>query len=186
MEPPLPHQDADDDVVPAAIVADKRRLFGRKLGAFAFAILLLFFAIGGYVQSAKNANRLKRAASDRSKLIESLHHLSNTNDTQTKFIKQLEHAIRVQNRELAAAGYPVVPIPSASPSSYSGSSSKPQSNPNHKQNSHPKQTQKPKPKPSPTTTPRPPPDNTLTKVKKRICSLTGICTIAFPGFYSIF
>jgi len=163
--------------IPAAIVEDKRNTLGKRLGAFAIIILLLFFAIGGYISSAQNNSLLHRAAKDRTALIDGEHKLVKSNQrlvksnkAQSDLIRKLQQAIREQNKILREAGLETVPVPSKSPST---SSSGPSSNPSHNPQPKPKPSHSPHPHPHPTHSP-PPPD-AIQKVRDRVCNLTGIC-----------
>lgn len=160
--------------VNANIVSDKRDTLGRRLGFLSFAILILFFAMNGYIQSAKNGHDLKDAKHDRSTLIQAVN-------AQTTYITQLQDALREQNKILKAAGYKTVQVPvykgpkfiirnSPQPSPQPESSPSPTSKPSHKPSSKPS----PKPSPSPTD-----------DVKSRVCQLTGICLFLVQFHFSL-
>lgn len=150
--------------VNANIVSDKRDTLGKRLGFLAFAILILFFAMNGYIQSAKNGHDLKDAKKDRSTLIQAVN-------AQTTYITQLQDALREQNQILKAAGYKTVRVPV-----YKGPkliirgspvpSPRPQSSPSSTSNPSQKPSSKPSSRPSPSPT---------DDVKSRVCQLTGIC-----------
>lgn len=186
-EEPIPAKltdlDPDLDPVPAEIVSDKRYSLGKRLGYLALALLALFFVISGYIQSAKNGSAVRDAARHDSKktekLLDDVHNLSKSSAFQTRLIKQLQQAIRAQNRELRKAGLATISVPGESPSeSSSGSGNNRSDNPKPK----PKPSQSSHPKPHPTKTPHPPP-GPIDKAKNTICSLTGICISSFWHFF---
>lgn len=163
------------DPVPAVIVSDKRNLLGRRLSILAVALLLLFFSISGYIQSANNGNLLHRAAVDRSLLISIIH-------AQSGDIQRLQKAFSKQNKELKKAGFKVVVLPPVSQTE--------QPTPAPETTTNPKSSRTPTPHSSPTAhphpshSPRPPPSQTpLSKAEQRVCNLTGICLLAVPMFY---
>lgn len=168
----------DPEVPPvdAVVVGDNRRLLGKRLGTFALAILLLFFAVMGFVQSSRNGELLKRAAQDRSLLIQS-------NNKQVTYIQQLQQAIREQNALLKKAGFKVVQVPDAptglfvpNPNSPPPRTDTPSTQPKPTPAPAPSPTTKPKPGPSPT------PQSPIDKTTSTVCSLTGIC-VSFGTFH---
>lgn len=172
----------DDFVLEAHIVGDKRKKMGRRLGIFGMAILLLFFAISAYIQSAQNGRLLRRAAEDRSSLVQSVTSLSSTVDTQTRLIKRLQNAIREQNELLEEAGIPTVRIPmwyeleqnpqrpneEFRPAPSQNQAEGPGKNSNNEPEPSPKKPDPPKEEPTPDQLPG-------GDVRKRVCELTGIC-----------
>lgn len=174
--------DVDDKVEPieSVVVGDARNTLGKRLGYFAVALLLLFFSIGGYIQSAKNGAQLNRAAKDRSALIQS-------NLAQNKLISKLQGALRDQNKILRKAGFKTVKVPGRDHTTDSNPvaprpSKSPQPRPTdtHK-------TSNPSPKPSNSPTPKPThsPEGLVDQAEDRVCSLTGICMFNFiiPIFF---
>lgn len=117
--------DPDAEPFESIVVGDTRSKLGRRLGIFALALLLLFFAISGYIQSSQNGRLLERAARDRSHLVDSVAALSEgarnqtalikkfqaANNEQTLLILELEALLRKQNRILKRAGLEQVDIP---------------------------------------------------------------------------
>lgn len=183
--------DVDEKLEPveSIVVGDKRQNLGKRLGIFASVLLLLFFVINGYIQSSQNGRLLKRAAEDRSDLVNSIAKLSRSNDAQRQEIKQLQEAIRIQNQELHEAGFKTVKIPGIDSNSdpESEQSQQPQSSsqtspsshrPSPKPTSRPPPSPTPKPTPKPTKTPKP-----IDKVTDTVCSLTGICLFNLPIFF---
>lgn len=152
--------DADLDPVPATIVADSRRLLGRRLGIFALALLLLFFVINAYIQSVRNGEALQRASKDRSSLVKSIERNSKTLEAQTTLIKQLQTAIRIQNKLLRDAGIKTVPVPGENTTNNIFPTPQPTPGPT------------PEPEPSSSASPDPIPSSPPEDI---ICSLTGIC-----------
>lgn len=191
MTPPKPQKivqakvvDVDKKIEPieSIVVGDNRNTLGKRLGLFAVALLLLFFAISSYIQSAKNGSLLHRAAVDRSNLIRTI-------DSQTKLIKQLQTAIRIQNKELKKAGFKTVRIPGSNHTTQPiiiapQPSQSHQSTPAPAHNSHnpgPKPSNSPHPKP--THSPHPGP---VQQAKNKVCSLTGICLFNFVSYLKFF
>lgn len=176
--------DVDHKVEPidAVVVADKRNTLGRRLGAFALVLLVLFFTINGYIQSAKNGDKATKANHKIDKLIDINHNLSKTVAGQTELIKELQDSQRKQNHILAKHGLRTTPVPGESPSE---SPSGPANNSANHPQSHPNPSHSPHPKPHPSKTPKPPP-STVDKVKDRVCSITGICIIEFSKLLDIF
>lgn len=101
----------DLDPVPAEIVSDKRDTLGKRLGLAALAILILFFAINGYIQSAKNGRLLRTANQDRHALVKSVSKLTASNKRQSDLVKQLQDAVRAQNKLLRQVGSDTVLVP---------------------------------------------------------------------------
>lgn len=170
------------DVDPSAqpiesiVVGDKRDTLGKRLGLLGLIILLMFFAIGSYIQSSKNGAQLSRAAKDRSGLIHTLN-------AQTDLIQQLQDAIAKQNQELKAAGLAVVVIPSSRTSTRYLPTPTPEPQPKPNSSSSTAKP-KPRPRPSPSHSPSPTPDP-IQSAKDLICAKTGICAFALT-FFSIF
>lgn len=180
------------EAVPAYIVADKRDKFGRRLGRAAFVLLLLFFVISSYVQSAKNGAELDESRRQRQTLIVSQERISITLQGQGELIVALQDVITRQNNALRNAGLPVEPVPnlqdlidrargresSNTPrptTSPSGTSFRFQQSPSPSPSpgSSPRSTPKPSPKPSPSSSPAPNP--THNPVTQLVCDLTGVC-----------
>lgn len=170
----------EEEPIPATIVADKRYSLGKRLGYLALALLALFFVISGYIQGAKNGSAVRDAARHDSKrtekLLDDVHNLSQSSAAQTKLIKQLQKAIRAQNRELRKAGLETIPVPGESPST---TPSGPANNPRDRSQPKPKPSHSPNPHPS---KPPHPPPGPVDKVKNRVCNLTGIC-FSFSQFF---
>lgn len=161
-----------EEPIESVVVGDKRNTLGRRLGLLAIALLLLFFAISSYIQSAQNGRQLNRAAADRSKLIHSISDLTNSNRQQSRFIRQLQKAIRDQNALLRTAGFHTVRVPTFNSGSPQPS---PQPNSSPSSRSSPAPSRSPSPKPTPT-------PNPTDMVKDEVCRLTGICEMEFPRF----
>lgn len=172
--------DPDLDPIPAAIVTDQRYSLGKRLGYLALALLALFFVISGYIQGAKNGSAVRQAAvhdsKENARLLDDVDRLSESNARQTKLVKQLQQAIRAQNRELRKAGLETIPVPGESPST---SSSGPRNN--HPDHSHPSPKPSNSPHPRPSHTPSPTPSS-VNNLEDRICDLTGICLFNFFKF----
>lgn len=164
--------DVDHKVEPidAVVVGDKRSSFGRRLGLFALALLVLFFTINGYIQSAKNGEKATRANHKIDKLIDIDHNLSKTIADQTDLIRALQASQRKQNHILANHGLKTVIIPGDSSSSDGGQTSN-----NHPNGNKPPSHDKPKPKPGHSPNPSPSPTPSHHTVKDTVCNLTGIC-----------
>lgn len=171
--------DHNIEPIESVVVGDKRSTLGKRLGYFALALLVLFFTINGYIQAAKSNHKATNADHERARLIHSVHHISNTLNTQTKLIKDFRKALRAQNKELRDAGFQTVQIPGPPPTSNpsSGPSSNPRPGPTSSPNPHPGQSPKPKPHPKPTHNPHPKP-GPVQQTKDRVCSLTGICLLS--------
>lgn len=178
-EPEHEHQSVEAKVVAvdpsippidSVIVGDKRKQFGRRLGALALMLLLMFFAIAGYIQSSRNGEALNQASRDRSALIKTVN-------SQSELIKQLQDAIRLQNDKLRDAGIAIVAVPGSDRSTTTYLPS-PEPEPEPSSSAHPQ----PRPSPKPSHKPSPSPTDT---VKETICQLTGICTL-FQSFMFIF
>lgn len=157
--------------VNAIVVGDKRKSFGRRLGFLALALLLLFFAINGYISSSHNGHLLDQANRDRDKLTNSVDRLTKTQSSQTHLIKQLQDALRKQNRILEKSGLAVVIVPgdntfTPSPSPTPTPKPSPTHGRRHHRNKH--HGSGPRPSPSP---------NPVQNLRDQVCSLTGICTI---------
>lgn len=152
----------------------------RRSSALAVVLLLLFFAINGYIQSSKNGRALKRADQDRSNLISSL-------SFQTKELNKLQTLITKQNHKLVKAGFKVVHIPGENTTTFLPPTSNPSPQPEPSKSHHPKPRHKPTPKPTPSPRPRPKPSPSPTPgpvpgIKDTICKLTGICALTY-SFY---
>jgi hypothetical protein len=163
--------------IESVVVGDKRRLLGQRLAALAMALLLLFFGISGYIQSARNGK--------------DVHNLARANRNQTELIKKLQDALKQQNKILAKAGYRTIRIPGENTHT---TTHLPQPQP--QQSSNPSHTP-PSPKPRPTHgshsphprtshSPNPGPSSKpgpVGMVRDRVCSLTGICLFIFFKFF---
>lgn len=173
--------DVDPEALPmeSVIVGDKRRLLGRRLGIFAFAILILFFLVNGYIQAAKNGHDLNQARKDNHKLISIVKN-------QGDLIIQLQNAIRAQNKVLRENHIQVVPVPEGGSDTttnhntyiYPTPSPTPGTGPSPNPSHSPKPGHTPKPKPTKTPSPEP-----LDPVTETICELTGICPLTFYPYF---
>lgn len=131
------------EAFPAVLVADQTNKFGKRLGQLALGLMILFFVISSYVQSAKNGRLLDASDEDRRKLIISTERMSKTLNEQTMLIIQLQDAVNAQNKALRDAGIAQVPVPKSTiyiPRSYTSS--------------NPSSTPSPTPSPSPTSRPK--------------------------------
>lgn len=172
--------------IKAVVVGDNRRRLGKRLGAGAIALLLLFFGISSYIQSARNGRLLERAAVDRSALVNTVdsltmtvHEQSGVLGSQTALIRQLQQAVRTQNQTLREAGLITIRVPgeTEAPSANKGDGDNTRPQPSTKPT--PKPTPKPQPKPSPRPSPRPTPEpepTPILPVDELLCNLFGICT----------
>lgn len=165
-----------DEPVEAIVVGDDRRQLGKRLGMFALALLLLFFSINGYIQSAKNGRKLSQAEKERTELVESIKNISETTSAQTRLIKNLQRAIHTQNILLVEAGLEPVVIPTGDEPNDEPSKQSRDTTPKSEVKPRPE----PEPKPRPGPSPKPPDDPSPTpgpidEVQSRICELTGIC-----------
>lgn len=166
--------------VESVIVADKRNNFGRRLAVFALVLLTLFFVIGSYIQSARNADLLRRASVDRSKLITGAAELTESVNQQIRFNKRLQLALKKQNQLLGQAGFETVQVPSA-PTAHHQTQSRPHGDHSaHPSSSSPRPKPSSHPSPIPSSTPTPTP-GPVRRITRRVCRLTGIC-LTFPLF----
>lgn len=166
--------------VESVIVADKRNNFGRRLAVFALVLLTLFFVIGSYIQSARNADLLRRASVDRSKLIAGAAELTESVNQQIRFNKRLQLALKKQNQLLGQAGFETVQVPSA-PTAHHQTQSHPHGDHSaHPSSSSPRPKPSSHPSPTPSSTPTPTP-GPVRRITRRVCRLTGIC-LTFPLF----
>lgn len=174
------------EAVPAYIVADKRDRFGKRLGQLAFVLLLLYFVINSYVQSARNGEQLDEAREQRASLIKNQELTFQGLQQQGALIAQLQGTISRQNEILQKAGLPVEKVPNLqdlidqfstpTPSPSSGSSPRPAprsgtSNPP----SSPQPDPSPRPTSKPTSRPQPTPSPTRGPITQTVCQLTRIC-----------
>jgi len=170
--------------IPAMVVGDRRDFFGKRLGQFALALLVLFFVIASYIQSARNGVLLERASQDRSELISSLEKATATIDRQNVELNDLRSAVSEQNRLLRDAGIPTVPIvaggfrvpgvmpsPTPEPSQVVSNTRFTESPP---QKPTPTTAASPSPRPTATATPSPSPSPTPYSAFEIICDVTTI------------
>lgn len=173
--------------VESVIVGDKRPTFGKRLGIFALILLVLFFAINGYIQSAKNGRELKKAQKAQEDLIEDVHDLSEVGVSLVRNNVQLQEALRKQNQILKDAGFATVIIPRGEmpPSESERFNQQDRSNQPNEQNksnrpNRPNKPNRPDPPNEPPDQPGPPeepdpPGDILDDVQEQACELTGIC-----------
>jgi hypothetical protein len=129
--------------IPAVVVEDKRDTLGKRLAFVGLGLLVLFFLISSYIQSSQNGKQLDQAQKSNQKLTTSLSQISDTLDAQTALNKQLQTALKAQNKALREAGLPTVKVPTVpgstgqngSDPSTSGSGNTPSSDTNSGTNS---------------------------------------------------
>lgn len=175
------------EAVPAVVVADQTDKLGKRLAMLAFAVLLLFFSINGYIQSAKNGKslkategRLSAAEKNQTELIKSLGQVTATLETQTSIVRQLRIVVQEQNNILRAAGLTPVDVPADEKSMPQVKPSpNPTSTPRVRITNEPDAKPRPKPSPKPSSKPKPPPPEPtptpLVPVGKILCDTIGIC-----------
>lgn len=164
---------------------------GRRLATYVVSLLVLFFAVGGYIQSSRNGDQLDRAAKDRTTLINNSNLLLEKNTSQTNTIKNLRNALIQTNKELARLGLKTVDISKIfSESQHQAQSSpgptsiivptkpipthKPTVKPTHKPTTTP--THKPTTSPTHKASPGPiPPTSILKQTQTTLCKTLGIC-----------
>lgn len=179
---------ANASAIPALVVGDKRDFFGKRLGAFALALLILFFVVSGYIQSARNGVLLERASRDRSDLISSLEAATTTIEQQSVDLADLRRALSEQNKLLRDAGLPTVNITDGEPRQIPAPQPSPTPSGQVRSNSPIRDSPKPvpgvtatpivvTPRPDPSPTPSPSPSPTATQpvpiVRDILCTLTG-------------
>lgn len=179
--------------VESVIVGDNRRTLGKRLGVFALALLLLFFAVNGYIQSSKNGNKLRQAEKAREQLEEDVHDLSDTGVALIKLNKQLQDAIRRQNKLLKEAGFEPIFVPTGEGFFREGTTADQPSFNNDEPNrpNRPNRPNKPnKPNrpnepndPKPPDDPDPPDGGPVGEVQEEVCELTGICLFRIMLFF---
>lgn len=162
-----------------------KHTIGRRFASWVMGLIILFFAINGYIQSSSNNSLLHTAARDRSHLVQTVSDLTEANKRQSNVVKGLKTAIINQNKILRKAGLkttnisnvfsnanPTQPTPTPIQSS---TSPKPTPVVTH--------TSKPKPQPShtpthkPSTKPSPSPKTPVKKITKTVCQLLGVCIL---------
>lgn len=176
------HEDGYE-AVPAVVVADKTDKLGKRLAQLAFGLLILFFAINGYIQSAQNEKKLDDAETNTSQLVESLDRVTKTLDQQSKLILELQDAVRAQNQTLRDAGLKTLPVPGEMtlPSASSDPVEQPSPNPTPRDDPEPNDPEPNDPEPNdpdpndPEPEPEPEP-SPVVPVDELLCMLTGICT----------
>jgi hypothetical protein len=95
-----------------------RYVSGQRLGLFFLVLLMMFFAISGYVGSARNHKLLDNAVRDRSVLIVSTGQLSDLSTQELVYIQQLVKIVEQQNDALKKAGQKIIVIPPAPQTPY--------------------------------------------------------------------
>jgi hypothetical protein len=159
---------------PEGAAGNKR---GKRLAMLGVGLLILFFTISGYVQSAKNGDQLNKSDNDRRKLIASNERITTTLERQSQLIVQLQAAIKAQNDALHRAGINAVPIPGVVEPPERSTSRSPSPGVKTTPSPSPQPTSKPTPTSKPSPTPSPTPTDTPPTINEIICALLGICFI---------
>jgi hypothetical protein len=178
--------------VPAEIVSDARDTWMKRVPIIALILILMYFTIGGQVQSAQNGSDLTRSLNAQSQLLKTVQRDESYVILASQYIQALRHAHKIQNRRLRKHGLQPVPLPKPpKPPPVSkqaqriaeGRSPSPQPSPSRTRHSHPspKPTHSPSPSPSPTHTPILCTDKDTPIVGKR-CTPIGARFVIFVFF----
>lgn len=188
------------EALPAVVVADTRSKMGLRLGSFALVLLVFFFAVSSYIQSANNGEALERASRDRSRLSEAIQQALDQQAEDRTIILTFGAIIAEQNRRLTEAGLdpveimPLRPLPEQIPNPEtppdddsndisSSEANPPASLPGAPEGSPfrnipplaPRASTQPTPTPRPEPEPEPEETSDIPLVGQLICNLTDIC-----------
>jgi hypothetical protein len=150
--------------LPAEIVSDARDTWPRRVPIIALILILLYFSIGGQIQSAQNGAQLDKSLTAQQQLLKTVHRDETYVILASRYIQLLRHTHKVQNQRLRKHGLKTVPLPKPpTPPPVSdeahriseGRSPSPQPSPSRTRHSHPspKPSHHPSPSASPTRTP---------------------------------